>query len=75
VTRLTGTKTAPNIADAKHVSGLGNPRRWMRSGGYVSWRSAALPVLALALFVALAFAAAYGAVPISPLTSAAILLN
>ncbi|HET8908708.1 MAG TPA: iron ABC transporter permease [Ktedonobacterales bacterium] len=41
----------------------------------MSWRSAALPVLALALFVALAFAAAYGAVSISPLTSAAILLN
>ena len=47
-------------------------RRW---GGRLSWRPAALPLLAAALFVALVLAAAYGAVSISPLTSAAILLN
>ncbi|HEX6544027.1 MAG TPA: iron ABC transporter permease [Ktedonobacterales bacterium] len=45
-------------------------------GGHISsWRPAALPLLAAALFAALALAAAYGAVSISPLTSAAILLN
>lgn len=75
MTRLTSTERTPNTTDANHVSGMGNPRRWKPSGGRMSWRSAALPVLALALFVALAFAAAYGAVSISPLTSAAILLN
>lgn len=75
MTRLISTERAPNTTNAKHVSGVGNPRRWMPSVGRVSWRSAALPVLALALFVALALAAAYGAVSISPLTSAAILLN
>jgi ABC-type Fe3+-siderophore transport system permease subunit len=75
VTRLTSAERAPNTTDANHVSDMRKTRRWMPSGGRVSWRSAALPVLALALFVALAFAAAYGAVSIAPLTSAAILLN
>ena len=46
-----------------------------RPGARLSWRPAALPLLAVALFAALALAAAYGAVSISPLTSAAILLN
>ena len=46
-----------------------------RFGARLSWRPAALPLLAVALFAALALAAAYGAVSISPLTSAAILLN
>ena len=46
-----------------------------RLGARLSWRPAALPVLAVTLFAALALAAAYGAVSISPLTSAAILLN
>lgn len=41
----------------------------------VFWRLAALPLLAVVLFASLALAAAYGAVPISPTTSAAILLN
>ena len=44
-------------------------------GARVSWRAAVLPLLVIVLFVALALAAAYGAVSISPLTSAAILLN
>ena len=44
-------------------------------GAHISWRAAVLPLLVIVLFVALALAAAYGAVSISPLTSAAILLN
>ncbi len=44
-------------------------------GGRITRRPAVLPLLVVALFATLALAAAYGAVPISPLTSAAILLN
>ncbi|HEX5546770.1 MAG TPA: hypothetical protein VFX24_05120, partial [Ktedonobacterales bacterium] len=51
------------------------PRVRLPLGVRVSWRPAVLPLLVVALFAALALAAAYGAVPISPLTSAAILLN
>lgn len=39
------------------------------------WRAAALPLLACALFVSIVLAAAVGAVPISPLHTAEILLN
>jgi ABC-type Fe3+-siderophore transport system permease subunit len=47
-----------------------------RVGGVrLSWRPTVLPALIMCLFAALALAAAYGAVSISPLTSAAILLN
>lgn len=53
----------------------GKPRMRLSLGTRAFWRPAVLPLLAVALFVALALAAAYGAVSISPLTSAAILLN
>jgi iron complex transport system permease protein len=75
VTRLTSTVPTPNAPDAQEASNAGKLHRWIASVEQVSWRSAAVPLLALALFVALALAAAYGAVSISPLTSAAILLN
>lgn len=53
----------------------GKPDARQRLAARLTWRAAALPLLAVALFAALALAAAYGAVSISPLTSAAILLN
>ena len=73
--RLADTKETSSTDDAPnspHI--IGAPvRAWL--GERLSWRSAALPLLVVVLFAALALAAAYGAVPISPLTSAAILLN
>ncbi len=41
----------------------------------LSWRAGALPLLALALFAAIVLGAAFGAVPISPLVTARVLLN
>lgn len=54
---------------------VGTHRVWGLARMRVSWRLAALPILAILLFATLALAAAYGAVSISPITSAAILLN
>ncbi len=62
-------KATPRLPDS------GKPPVASLLGVRVSWRAAVLPLLVIVLFVALALAAAYGAVSISPLTSAAILLN
>ena len=75
VARLADSKTRqqPEMA-AQTAAGdkLSAPRQL---GARAPWRLAALPLLAVALLVALVFATAYGAVSIPPLTSAAILLN
>lgn len=62
-------KATPRLPDS------GKPPVASLLGVRVSWRAAVVPLLVIVLFVALALAAAYGAVSISPLTSAAILLN
>jgi iron complex transport system permease protein len=63
----------PKVVARISVTAKSDVSRWL--GARVPWRIAALPMLAVALLVALVFAAAYGAVSIAPLTSAAILLN
>jgi ABC-type Fe3+-siderophore transport system permease subunit len=69
MTRLADTKPTTHPDIAPHAPEL------TRRGAHITWRPAVLPLLVVVLFVALALAAAYGAVSISPLTSAAILLN
>lgn len=73
--RLTETKETQHPESTHAASQYGKPLVRTLMGARVSWRSAVLPVLALGLFAALALAGAYGAVSISPLATAAILLN
>ncbi|HEY1391178.1 MAG TPA: iron ABC transporter permease [Ktedonobacterales bacterium] len=73
--RLVDSKGAKPADIAPRDSDAREPRVRLPLGVRLSWRSAVLPSLIVALFVALALAAAYGAVSISPFTSAAILLN
>lgn len=55
--------------DAMRTHEPGSRIRWR------SWRISSLPALALALVIAMVLATAVGAVPISPLTTAGVLLN
>ncbi|HLY31349.1 MAG TPA: iron ABC transporter permease, partial [Ktedonobacterales bacterium] len=74
--RQPNTATATSVANPRPSSPLyGN--RWRRGlATLAAYRALViLPVLAVALFVAIVFATAIGAVPISPLTTAQILLN
>jgi ABC-type Fe3+-siderophore transport system permease subunit len=75
MTRLADTKPTAHLEAESHAPDVTMCGGWRRLGARVSWRPAALPLLVVVLFVSLALAAAYGAVSISPLTSAAILLN
>jgi len=75
VARLADSKqTAPAEPQTREPDSS-RPRTRLPQDNRISWRPAVLPLLVVVLFAALALAAAYGAVPISPLTSAAILLN
>ena len=73
--RLAETKETQRPEPTHAASQYGKPLVRTLMGARVSCRSAVLPVLALGLFAALALAGAYGAVSISPLATAAILLN
>lgn len=73
--RLADTEPTQQPKAAPRTPNSGRARALPLWRARVTWRVAVLPVLALMLFAALALAAAYGAVSISPLTSAAILLN
>lgn len=75
MTRLADTKPTAHLEVEPNAPDVTMRGGWRRLGARVSWRPAALPLLVVVLFAALALAAAYGAVSISPLTSAAILLN
>ncbi|MGE5333987.1 MAG: FecCD family ABC transporter permease [Nitrososphaerota archaeon] len=73
--RLADSQTTQRREATPRLPDTRKPRERLSPGTRAFWRPAVLPLLAVALFAALALAAAYGAVPISPLTSAAILLN
>ena len=73
--RLADSQKTRQSEGSPRMPDPGKPRVRLSLGTRAFWRPAALPLLAGVLFAALALAAAYGAVPISPLTSAAILLN
>lgn len=75
MTRLADTKPTAHLEVESNAPDVTMRGGWRRLGVCVSWRPAALPLLVVVLFAALALAAAYGAVSISPLTSAVILLN
>jgi len=75
VARLADSKQTAPAEPQTREPGSSRPRTRLPQDKRISWRPAVLPLLVVVLFAALALAAAYGAVPISPLTSAAILLN